>query len=526
MKCIYLFAPICAAAVHPLVFCSTAAIATSLYLQHAMFTYVSISTRTRLFFPANSVSGKAAEHPVISRKSGAIFERRLIEEYIAAHGKDPVSDEDLTNNDLTPIKTAPQIVPPQLPTSALIPSLLKTFQNEWDSLALEVFSLRKQLHTARQELSASLYHYDAAVRVAARATAERDEAQRALQELSQAVGNGTAQPERAPTNSETSETKSNTTLQDIAGHLEEERERLFSEHKAQKKALKPFSGANYKLEVTENDPLPFKSLAAAAYRNGKLALASTAGSITISDMDKGETTKIARKGKPSAMVFAGKDEPVVVMASKNKIFVGNQKTPLLHSGEIMALASHPTLPYFIAVGPTGWMLASSEGIIHLDLSGYSCAAFHIDGKLVALGSESSIDIVDISSGDKVASVDFSGATKLAFAPNGYWLLALTPECLLVIDIRSQTVTGSIDGAFTGFVIDETATTLVVTTETQMQVYQYLKSDKKWASEPSSSVPQGMSYIFTGTDESYSETGTIPVIGAFNEVIKGVLAIAE
>ena len=85
---------------------------------------------------------------MISRKSGAIFERKLIEEYISAHGKDPISEENLTIEDLTKVQGVPEYVPPQLPSLASIPNLLKTFQNEWDALALEVFSLRKQLHKA------------------------------------------------------------------------------------------------------------------------------------------------------------------------------------------------------------------------------------------------------------------------------------------------------------------------------------------------------------------------------------------
>lgn len=42
--------------------------------------------------------------PVASVKSGAIFEKRLIEAYIAQHGKDPVSGEELGAADLIDLK--------------------------------------------------------------------------------------------------------------------------------------------------------------------------------------------------------------------------------------------------------------------------------------------------------------------------------------------------------------------------------------------------------------------------------------
>lgn len=42
--------------------------------------------------------------PVASVKSGAIFEKRLIEAYISQHGKDPVSGEELEAADLIDLK--------------------------------------------------------------------------------------------------------------------------------------------------------------------------------------------------------------------------------------------------------------------------------------------------------------------------------------------------------------------------------------------------------------------------------------
>lgn len=81
-----------------------------------------------------------------------------------------------------------------------IPALLSLMQNEWDAFVLESFELKKHLHQTRQELSHALYQcasqplliyaskcpaldsssfafrYDAACRVIARVTKERDDA--------------------------------------------------------------------------------------------------------------------------------------------------------------------------------------------------------------------------------------------------------------------------------------------------------------------------------------------------------------
>ena len=113
---------------------------------------------------------------------GNIFEKSLIEAYIQENGKDPVNNEDLSLDDLLDLKS-PRIVRPRPPTLTSIPSLLSVFQNEWDAIALEIYTLKQNLTQTRQELSTALYQNDAAVRVIARLVRERDEARDALSRI-------------------------------------------------------------------------------------------------------------------------------------------------------------------------------------------------------------------------------------------------------------------------------------------------------------------------------------------------------
>jgi len=100
-----------------------------------------------------------------------------------------VNGEELTVEDLVDLQIS-RIVRPRPPTLTSIPSLLATFQNEWDALMLETFTLKKQLAQTRQELTTALYQNDAATRVIARLTTERNEAREALSKVTVSVSGG------------------------------------------------------------------------------------------------------------------------------------------------------------------------------------------------------------------------------------------------------------------------------------------------------------------------------------------------
>ena len=102
-----------------------------------------------------AVSGNAPEHPVVSTKSGHLFEQSVIEKYIASTGKCPVTGEALGADDLLPLKVSSTVKPRPVAATS-IPGMLTLFQNEWDALMLETFSLKQQLETVRQELGHAL----------------------------------------------------------------------------------------------------------------------------------------------------------------------------------------------------------------------------------------------------------------------------------------------------------------------------------------------------------------------------------
>ena len=79
-------------------------------------------------------------------------------------GRCPVTDEALEQDDLV-VVTSHAGVKPRPAAATSIPGLLSLFQNEWDATMLEAHQLRQALHASRQELSHALYQHDAATRV-------------------------------------------------------------------------------------------------------------------------------------------------------------------------------------------------------------------------------------------------------------------------------------------------------------------------------------------------------------------------
>jgi pre-mRNA-processing factor 19 len=144
-----------------------------------------------------AISGTVPEQPVVSLKSGHVFEKSLIDKYVNETGKCPVTNEPLSKDDVLPLKTNKNVKARTAP-AASIPGLLGIFHDEWDASMLELYSTRMQLHQTRQELSHALYQHDAASRVIARLIKERDEARKALTDMKEHLQHELAHRPEAP----------------------------------------------------------------------------------------------------------------------------------------------------------------------------------------------------------------------------------------------------------------------------------------------------------------------------------------
>jgi pre-mRNA-processing factor 19 len=425
-----------------------------------------------------AISGEPPQEPVVSKKSGRVFERRLIVKYINENGTDPTSGEQLEEADLLPIVASPEAAVPRPPTHASIPSLLQTLQNEWDALVLETFTLRQQYNSSRQELSHALYSQDAATRVAARLLKERNAAREALANVQASMG--ISAPATSSEDVEMTEDVEEGTLpKNIIDQIDETYQTLSAARKKRKAPsgwttaaeIKTFAGTHTIPSLHSTSPSGITSLAVSTVNpdqfltggNDKIVQFYDRGTDKVLASLKGHTKKVnhvalrERDGEPTLFLSAGADKIAKIWsrddASEEYIPKSTIRT---HKGELTGLAVHPT--------STLAALSSSDKTYSLhDLTNfsqifrsspgedaYASLSVHPDGTLLALGtSSSSIQIYDVRTGALAASLVPSNASPftvntLSFSENGYHLLA--PDSLssvAVWDLRKQKTAHSI-----------------------------------------------------------------------------------
>ncbi|APA10799.1 hypothetical protein SS1G_03564 [Sclerotinia sclerotiorum 1980 UF-70] len=442
-----------------------------------------------------SISGEAPLQPVASSKSGNIFEKRLIESYIAENHKDPVTGEDLEIADLIDLKSA-KIVTPRPPTLTSIPSLLSTFQNEWDALALESFTIRQQLHQTRQELSTALYQHDAAVRVIARLTKERDEARDALSKVSIGAGNsGNGDAMQVDTQG----------LPENLANLVDATQAELSKSRRKRPVPKGWATAEdigqFKIAAT-SEPL-YPGCTSLAQNEDKLIVGGSK-EVGIYSLTQQKIIKSFEVGGPVTGAAFSSSMPIVSTANGVVKLLGDEEhTFTSHAGAVNALALHPSGEILASVGVDKsfvfYDLAEKKAIIQIYTdSELKTAAFHPDGHLFAAGGvDGQIKLFHVKTGES-AGVNFEivgPVQDVAFSENGIWFAAVAKgsTSVVIFDIRKEGKAAEakvleIGGPVDAIQWDYTGQFLAASGPRGLTISQYTKSTKSWSDATSLALP--------------------------------------
>ncbi|KAJ7139724.1 WD40-repeat-containing domain protein [Mycena epipterygia] len=431
-----------------------------------------------MFFCA--LSGEPPQEPVVSVKSGKVYERRLILKYITENGTDPITGDKLEESDLVLIKASPETAPPRAPTQTSIPALLHTLQNEWDALVLETFALKQQYNSTRQELSYALYNQDAASRVVARLIRERDAAREALGNVQASMGiaPSAAAAEDVEMNDESG---APAMPEDIVAQIDETHAALSGARKKRKPPpgyasaaeIKTFTAKHTIPSLHSSSPAGITSLAVSSTNPSQFLTGGNDKIVQLYDRStdkvlatlKGHTKKVnhvafrERDGESTLLLSGGTDKIAKIWSHDSASGEYIPKSTIrTHKGEITGLVIHPR--------STLLALASADKTYSLhDLStfaqvfqsapsedAFSTLGVHPDGTLLALGTPSSkIHIYDIRTGTFAAILDPpEGATpftvnSLSFSENGYHLLAPNSLSSVAIwDLRKRKTAHTID----------------------------------------------------------------------------------
>jgi pre-mRNA-processing factor 19 len=424
-----------------------------------------------------SISGEVPEEPVVSKKSGLLFEKRLIERHIKDYGKCPISGEPLTMDDIVPIKTG-KIVKPRPVQAASLPGMLGMFQIEWDSLMLSNFALEQQLNTARQELSHALYQHDAACRVIARLKKERDEARSLLTQAEKQVpvpttSTGTSDPVSTLTNGKRAAEEDAmeadgkkirlgisadiiTELTNCNAELSRLRKRRQAPPTlASIDALERYTQLNsYPLHRTNKPGILELDI---HYSKDIIATAGIDTNAIVFDRPSGEivATLSGHSKKVTSVKFVAQGEQIVTGSADKTVRLWQEaengtydcrKVLKDHTAEVQAVTVHPTNKYFVtaSLDSTWCFYDLTSGICLTQVEdetvteGYTCAAFHPDGLIIGTGtSNASAKIWDVKAQQRVASFDehIGAVTALAFSENGFYLATAAQNGVQVWDLR-------------------------------------------------------------------------------------------
>ncbi|KMT16534.1 hypothetical protein BVRB_3g048280 [Beta vulgaris subsp. vulgaris] len=424
-----------------------------------------------------SISGEVPEEPVVSKKSGLLFEKRLIERHISDYGKCPVTGEPLSLDDIVSVK-AGKIVKPRPVQAASIPGMIGMFQNEWDSLMLSNFALEQQLNTARQELSHALYQHDAACRVIARLKKERDEARSLLAQaerqmpISGATGNsihapvmsngkrGADEEDLGPGGKKARPGISTSIIAELTDcNLElsqQRKKRTIPSTLATIEDLQSYTQiSSYPLHKTNKPGILSVDI---HHAKDIIATGGIDTNAVVFDRPSGQivSTLSGHSKKVTSIKIVPQDESLVITGSADKtvrIWQGSEDgnydcRHVLkdHTAEVQAVTVHATNKYFVTASlDSSWCFYDLVSGICLSQvtdpegsEGYTSAAFHPDGLILGTGTtDARVKIWDVKTQANVAKFDghTGPVTAMCFSENGYFLATAAHDGVKLWDLR-------------------------------------------------------------------------------------------
>eukprot|EP01087_Luapelamoeba_hula_P013721 TRINITY_DN3941_c0_g1_i1.p1 TRINITY_DN3941_c0_g1~~TRINITY_DN3941_c0_g1_i1.p1 ORF type:complete len:417 (+),score=74.61 TRINITY_DN3941_c0_g1_i1:1008-2258(+) len=312
---------------------------------------------------------------------------------------------------------------------------------------LETFTLKEQLNTTRQELAQALYRQDAALRVIARLTKERDDARNQLAAAQAYLATA------RPTQEEGMEVEEKGISEQIKQKLIAASKKLTAERKQRRLASEL---------ATENDLKNYRVVSSHAvhssskpgilcvdiHPNQNLVLTGGVDKNVVLFDRSSQTIAATLTGhsKPVTDVLFHPEQQLLVSTSKDKTVrfwtpeqdrYAAAQTLRIHEGEVVGASLHPTGDY-LASGSTdsSWAfvdIQAARALAHVrtdEPEAIQCISFHPDGMILGTGTVGSrVRVWDLKTTRNVAQFEGHTApvTDICFSENGFYMASTADD---------------------------------------------------------------------------------------------------
>lgn len=361
-----------------------------------------------------ALSGQVPSEPVVSPRSGCIFERSIIEAYVQENHQDPINGDPLESTDL--ISVTPQLGPgaSRTPELASIPALMKALQSEYTGLVLESYTLRKQLRDTEIQLAEERERNDASLRVIARLQSGGS-AQLTLK--SQEVESRPVDSVSEPTISE-----------DVTPHpvpTDFSPEKLGSLKSQLHKERKKLNAAAKHLNWNVASSNMLKGRWVASHQDNSLLINSN-GSVQLNGEKVSTGRTVALKGDWAGDEWLYWTKTQVVWGHILKLRMDGIQDVRWHPSNNLVVLRHGAVYAISTEGETFELNLEARAI-----------DVHPDGEYIIYADDERVKFWSLIEKQNKLELDIKDVNQIRASPNGYLVALATPASVAIVDLRKD-----------------------------------------------------------------------------------------
>jgi pre-mRNA-processing factor 19 len=443
-----------------------------------------------------ALSGSEPREPVVSLY-GHLFEKSIIISHLRTNPHCPITHQPLTAEQLISISVPPR---PVLPTT--LPDLLSSLTSEFNALIEDRWKFQAALQDTRQQLAVSLFRVDAAARVIARLTTEKDDLLGRLAQVSAGasttrtaaalVATPVVLPRALPSAAAAVAEATAATLQTARKEMTKTRKTEASS----KQAVESFQ------EISESQCLHAHG-GITALRIQSPDVVATIGrdlhahvlrlddAMKAPDLAKAQAVAslLVEGANITAAAFHVKLEVLYTADEEGKVVAwrGVEFSRTNVGQAVVGISVHPGGNLILVATATKLIMfeINAEGEIGSAVCAYNdlggcvrAAAFHPDGLLMAVAVvDVGVVIFDIRSGEEVTRLQVACVSDLRFGENGYMLLTADETGKVILwDLRKSALIVELPnfaGGRVSVAIDESCQYIAVANGSDLRVFGFV-----------------------------------------------------